>query len=222
MFTEEYVAFFKGLAANNNKDWFDANRKTYENFVKKPFNNWVQELIDRTKAEIDPSLNLEVKNAIFRINRDIRFSKDKTPYKLHQGAVISSGGRKDMTVPGFYLHLGIGETHIGGGMYMPSKEQLLKIRTYFANNYKEVLKTLKDKKLNEFYPEILGEENKVLPKELKPLSEGKPLLFKKQFYYMKNYEDAEDLILNPKLTDIVLEHFKAGHLWNELIKKAIA
>ena len=93
-FTNEYFAFFKELAGNNNKDWFDANRKRYEEHVKDPFKHFLQDLINAIKV-LDDRIDLTPNQAGFRINRDIRFSKDKTPYKLNRSAIISPGGTKN-------------------------------------------------------------------------------------------------------------------------------
>jgi hypothetical protein len=100
-FTTDFNAFFMDLAKNNNKEWFDANRKRYESSVKKPFHAFVGEAIQRI-GKLDRTVAIEPKEAIFRINRDIRFSKDKTPYKLSCSAIISPAGRKDHAVPGLY------------------------------------------------------------------------------------------------------------------------
>ena len=113
-FSKDFLDFFKELAANNNKDWFDANRKRYDKSVKEPFKAFVADLISESQ-KIDPSIDIEAKDAIFRINRDIRFSKDKTPYKLDRSAIISAAGRKDHSIPGFYIALGPDKTYLGGG-----------------------------------------------------------------------------------------------------------
>ena len=113
-FTQDYLDFFKELAANNHKEWFDENRKRYEKSVKDPFKKFVEALIAETH-KFDPSVNIEAKDAIFRINRDIRFSKDKTPYKLDRSAIISSGGRKDHSIPGFYIATGFSGHGFGIG-----------------------------------------------------------------------------------------------------------
>ncbi|MCB0818301.1 MAG: DUF2461 family protein, partial [Flavobacteriales bacterium] len=81
-FTADYQRFFKDLAAHNDRDWFHANKKRYETSVKKPFEAFVQELIDRM-GKLDKQYRITPKEAIFRIHRDVRFSNDKTPYKLN-------------------------------------------------------------------------------------------------------------------------------------------
>ena len=79
-FSPEFLQFFKDLAANNNRDWFTGNKKHYELVVKKPFEVFITDMINKIKKD-DPKLQIEAKDAIFRIYRDVRFSKDKTPYK---------------------------------------------------------------------------------------------------------------------------------------------
>ena len=150
-FNQSFIDFFKGLAANNSKEYFDEHRKTYEKEVKKPFHKLLLDLKDEL-AKHDPNIaKLELKNALFRINRDIRFSKDKSPYNLHVSAVVSPYGRKDMQYPGLYIQLSIDECHFGGGMYMPDKDNLLKIRKHIGENPKAIDKLLKEPKFKKVY-----------------------------------------------------------------------
>jgi len=218
-FSEAYNTFFKQLAAHNERDWFHANKKTYEKEVKEPFYRLVARLIERLDKE-GPGLNLEVKQSVFRINRDIRFSKDKSPYKLHMGAVFSEGGRKGVHRPGNYLHLGVEEAWIGGGVFMPDKVGLTKIRTYLEKNYKQAEKILGEKKFVETYKELKGDRNKILPKEFKEAGKTKPLLFLKQFHYMATY-DGQKTSVREDLEDFIMDHFKTGFAWNKFLSKAL-
>ncbi|MCP4441045.1 MAG: DUF2461 domain-containing protein [Aureispira sp.] len=219
-FTEDYNNFFKGLARSNSKDWFDVNRKDYEKHVKKAFYKFLGDLIERIKKDYDPNFDLLVKNAVFRINRDIRFSKDKTPYKLHMGAVVSNGGRKNMQIPGMYIQLGVGELWLGGGMYSPSKDNLYKIREYLMQNPKSLDKILADKTFKKFYGELRGTKNKVLPKVFKEAAKEQPLIFNKQFYYMAEYDD-ESLITRDDFMDWVIEHYEASQKINKWFSEAL-
>lgn len=219
-FTEDYNNFFKGLARSNSKDWFDEHRKDYEKHVKKTFYKFLEDLIARIKKDYDPEFDLLVKNAVFRINRDIRFSKDKTPYKLHMGAVVSNGGRKNIQVPGMYIQLGVGELWLGGGMYSPSKESLYKIRQYLTQNPESLDRVLADKIFKKFYGELKGEKNKVLPKEFKEVAKKQPLIFNKQFYYMAEYDD-ESLIIRDDFLDWVIEHYEASQKINKWLLVAL-
>jgi len=94
-FTKDFIKFLKGLNKNNEREWFHANKKDYVTHVKDPFKAFVQLIIDKMQ-KVDPTVVITPKDAIFRINRDIRFSKDKTPYKTNVSAAISAGGRKDL------------------------------------------------------------------------------------------------------------------------------
>lgn len=215
IFSNEFILFFKELSKNNNRDWFHQNKKRYETHVKKPFYAFVEELLDKTKS------NIPVKDAVFRINRDIRFSKDKRPYKNHVSAVISPGGRKNMQYPGLYVHLEVGNVMIGGGSHMPDKENLTKIRRAILNEPKRALKLLKDKKFVEYFGGLAdGEKNKILPAEFKAHGDDIPLLFNKQYYFMSHHED-EQIILRDDLVQFVLDHLKAGTKWNQFLLEAL-
>jgi len=213
-FTSEFTQFFKGLAANNHRDWFNDNRKMYENQVKKPFQGLVADLIDATNS------TLQVKDAVFRINRDIRFSKDKTPYQLHVSAVISNGGRKNMQIPGLYIHLSALEHHLGGGMYMPDKENLMKIRKAIIDDPSAFDKLLAEKRFTSLFATVMGEKNKILPKEIKKEGANLPWVFNKQFYFMAEYRD-ESVPLREDLLSFILQHHEAGSALNSFFVKAM-
>ena len=103
-FNQDFIKFFKELESNNNREWFNENKERYIHSVKDPFFSFVEEMIHRISEEND-SFNIAPKEAIFRIYRDVRFSKNKLPYKTTASAIISPGGRKDFTTPGYYLEL---------------------------------------------------------------------------------------------------------------------
>ena len=117
-FSSDYLQFFKDLAPNNNKEWFDINRKRYEEVVREPFKVFITDLIDELSKD-DSEIQITQKEAIFRINRDVRFAKDKTPYKMSNSAIISKGGRKDKSYPGVYIELGPEKLGVYGGVFGP-------------------------------------------------------------------------------------------------------
>ncbi|MCH2044203.1 MAG: DUF2461 domain-containing protein [Saprospiraceae bacterium] len=214
-FTEAYNDFFKGLAPNNNKDWFDVHRKDYEKHVKKPMHKFVEALIAAVQKE-EPKFDLLPRQAIFRVNRDIRFSKDKTPYKLHMSAVIAPNGRKSI-LPGMYVHIGVGEVMIGGGLYNIERKELMKIREGIMQDPSKVDVLLEDKTFRHYYPKgIQGNRNKVLPKIFKSTAQTQPLIYNKQFYYMRTYED-EQLISQANFLDFCMEHYHASKAWNRFL-----
>lgn len=217
-FTKDYNKFFKELAANNNKEWFDQNRKRYEKSVKEPFKAFVQELIDQM-AKIDPAVQIQPKDAIFRINRDIRFSKDKTPYKTNLSAIIGPKGKKDKTYPGMYVEMGPADVRIYGGVYMLERDQLQNIRETIANDLKGFDKVISGKEFKEKYGEIHGEKMKRLPKELMEAAEKQPLIFNKNFYFFAKFKPS--LSTDPKLVDTLMEYYKIGRPVGEYLFKAI-
>lgn len=206
-FSPDFIQFYKDLAANNDRDWFQANKKRYETSVKQPFEMFVAQLIVRMREE-DPQLAIEPKDAIFRINRDVRFSKDKTPYKLSSSAVISRGGKKDTVSPGIYIELGPEKVAVYGGIYMPDKEQLAAIRRHIADNPEKFAKLLDDRDFKTVYGTLHGERNKVLPKELQEASARQPLLYNKAFYFYTHL--PAETLLRPDLTERVMACRKAG------------
>jgi uncharacterized protein (TIGR02453 family) len=130
MLTKESLQFLDDLKVNNNRDWFLENKKRYEIF-KKDYHQLVADFLDAMKP-MDPSLELlEVKNCTFRINRDIRFSKDKSPYKAHLGVWLSTGV-KGQNRAGYYVHIEKGASFIAGGFYSPEAEDLKKVRKEIA------------------------------------------------------------------------------------------
>jgi uncharacterized protein (TIGR02453 family) len=220
-FTEAYNQFFKELAANNNRDWYHANKSRYEKDVKKPFEVFVNDLIAAIAKEEPAMAHLQPKDAIFRIFRDTRFSNDKTPYKLYSSAVLSPLGRKDMEMPGTYIQLGVGEIWIGGGSYMPDKVQIEKIRTAMIQAPEVVESLVNDKKFIKYFGEIRGEKNKRLLKPFSEWTEKMPLIANKQFYFMAEFHDDEKLLLRDDLLEYVMGHYHAAKSWQEFLRAAI-
>lgn len=220
-FKPAFLEFFIELAANNNKDWFDLNRKRYENFVKEPFKDFVQHLI-REVSKIDSSFkDLEAKDCIFRINRDIRFSQDKTPYKMYLGAVIAPEGKKSKAINGVYIELGPEHMRVYGGVYEIDKEDLLTVREGIAADPEKFQDAYNDPRFKKVFGKILGEKNKVLPKDLKEAAEQEPLIYNKQWYFYAEFEP--ETILKDDLDKIVIDCFKAGKpvedYFNGMIKR---
>lgn len=211
-FTQDFIDFFAELKDNNQREWMEANKKRYEKSVKKPFEAFVAHLIREVQGWW-PELDVAPKDCIFRINRDIRFSNDKRPYKENTGAVLAPGGRKDM-LPSFYIQLGADELWVGGGVYMPDKAQVAAIRTALADGYTTLDKALGNKDFVKLYGSLQGERNKVLPKELKEAAVQQPLLYMRQYYYLHVSPDVQRM-LQPDFADWVVNALKAGQPVNE-------
>lgn len=214
-FEKGFLDFFAELEENNHKEWFDQNRKRYEGFVKEPFKRFVAEMIAQISA-LDPEVRAEPKDCIFRINRDIRFSKDKTPYKTNVSASIAPGGRKNMSTPGIYIELSARDIRIYSGVYMPDKDQLTKVRASIEYNLEGFQKVVNDKEFIKNFGGILGDKNKIVPKEFKEVLEKEPLIANKQFYFFKKYEPKQllsetlvvDFMTDYQIAKPVMEFFK--------------
>lgn len=163
MLSKESIQFLTDLKANNNRDWFLENKKRYESY-KKDYHQLISGFLDQMKP-LDASLEpLEIKHCSFRINRDIRFSKDKSPYKDHMGLWFSSGA-KGANRAGYYVHISPTESFIAGGFYSPEADELKKIRKEIAFFYDELDAILDDPQFKSVFND-LDRENalKTMPK----------------------------------------------------------
>jgi|SRR5688572_7916872 len=142
------LKFLKGLKKNNNKPWFDAHRDDYEE-ARKDFENFIQSVIDRHGKKDDDIKNLTAKKCLFRINRDVRFAKDKSPYKKNFAASMDKGGKKS-GLAGYYFHLEPGNSFLGAGIWQPEPPSLKNIRQeidYNADEFRKIVSSAKFKKV---------------------------------------------------------------------------
>jgi uncharacterized protein (TIGR02453 family) len=147
------IKFLKELKKNNNKPWFDNNRKVYES-AKADFAGFIQQVIDLHGKKDSSIKNLLAKECMFRINRDVRFSKDKSPYKTNFGASINKAGRKAMNAAGYYFHLEPGGCFAGGGLYMPMPEELKKVRQEIDYDFGSFKKIIASKKFRSVFGDL--------------------------------------------------------------------
>ncbi|MCB9307619.1 MAG: DUF2461 domain-containing protein [Lewinellaceae bacterium] len=218
MLNNDFLQFLYELSQNNNRDWFEKNKKRYESSVKKPFEETVGAVLERIRS-FEPGFTATPKDCIFRIYRDTRFSADKTPYKTHVGAVLTSQGRKNMDQPGYYLHIEFGNLMLGGGAYFLNKEPLRKVRTAIMQDSGTFRDLVGNKEFIEKFSEIKGEKNKVMPPEFKEAVKSEPMLAHKQFYFMAEI-DPEN-VLRPDFPDFAATYFKAGKPLNDFFRAAI-
>ena len=134
---EKVLQFLQDLSQNNNKEWFHANRKRYEENRDKVL--FITEVLIHELGKFDNTIaGVSPKDCMFRIFRDVRFSKDKRPYKTNFGSFIAKGGRKSLKA-GYYFHIDPAGSFVGGGMYMPPAATLKAIRNYLAEEGEEFL-----------------------------------------------------------------------------------
>ncbi len=147
------IRFLKDLKKNNNKLWFDKNRSMYET-AKADFTNFIQEVINQHGKKDTSIKNLVAKDCLFRINRDVRFAKDKSPYKSNFGASINKGGRKAENSAGYYFQVQPGRNFAGGGIWMPEPTELKKVRQEIDYNFADFKKIISVKKFNSVYGDL--------------------------------------------------------------------
>ncbi|MEP3390274.1 MAG: DUF2461 domain-containing protein [Reichenbachiella sp.] len=212
------IQFLKDLSANNNKEWFDTNRKTYE-ACRKQFLGLVQNIIDEL-AKFDPELTgVDPKKCVFRINRDIRFSKDKTPYKTNFGALMGANGKKTEGT-GFYMHLAPEQNFAGGGIYMPPPETLAAIRQEIDYNPEGLKKLLESKDFKETFVDIKGDKLKTAPKGYPKDHPNIELLRLKSFYVIKEFSERE--LTSDGFFEGLVSTYKKAHEFNKYLKEAIS
>ena len=220
-FNQDFLDFFIELAPNNNKDWFDVNRKRYEENVREPFKAFVTHMIQRVAKDDKAFAELEAKDCIFRINRDIRFSKDKTPYKMMVSAVVAPEGKKSKAINGVYFELGPEHVRVYGGVYEIDKDDLLTVREGIAENPKKFKKLCSDAAFVNMYGELQGDKNKIIPKHLKEAAGKEPLIYNKQWYFYAEFEP--ETVLQDDLDEVILNCFEVGKpiekFFNDLIKR---
>ncbi len=218
MIQKSTLQFLKELKKNNTKEWFDINRKEYE-AAKKDFLNFIENLIPKVAA-FDPEIaEVKSKDTIFRINRDVRFGKDKTPYRAHFGAVLCLKGRKS-TYPSYYIHLEPSGVWVGGGAYMLMPNELQKIRQEIDYNSSEFLKIVENKKFTQIFGTVRGEALVKPPKGFEATSEAINYIKHKQWYVMTaTFSDAE--VQSEMFEKKVIDSFKILQPLNVFLQRAM-
>ncbi len=159
---KKVLSFLSTLKDNNNKEWFDQHRSEWET-IKKDFNKFIADLILEI-SKFDKSIEgLQAKDCIFRINKDVRFSKDKSPYKTNIGAIINKGGKKS-NYAGYYIHIEPGSSMIAGGIYMPDAPLLKSIRQEIDYNFESFEKIINHKIYKKYFNKMSGDKLISTPK----------------------------------------------------------
>jgi uncharacterized protein (TIGR02453 family) len=200
------LQFFRGLARNNNRDWFQARKAVFEEQVKEPMRELVEALNDGMKG-FAPEYVTDPAKAIYRIYRDTRFSKDKTPYKDHIAASFFRSGTGPHKYGGYYVHLSHKEVAVGGGVYMPEPDVLLEIRQHIAGNHQKLRKILSVPAVRRWLGELQGDQLARVPKGFLATDPAADLLRFKSFFLYVTLEP--ELATTPQFFNEVLTRFKA-------------
>ena len=188
-FEKSSLSYLKKLKKNNNRDWFSENKPT---FIEAQNN--AKELYAEIRNNLDKHDDIE-KFKLFRIYRDVRFSKDKTPYKAHFAGSFSRLGKQ--LRGGYYLRIRPGESFLAGGFWEPNKEDLLRIRKEIEVDATEFREILEDKDFQHYFGNTFkGEELKTAPRGFDKEHPDVDLLRKKGFIAVRNFTDEEVLSSN--------------------------
>ena len=190
MLEPQTLKFLSQLKKNNNKPWFDSHRAQYE-AGRIDFSNFIQLVIDALQKTDTTITGLTAKDCQFRINRDVRFSKDKRPYKENFGAFICRGGKKSIYA-GYYFHLAPGNSFLGGGLWHPEPANLKKVRQELDYNWEEFASILKNKNFKKTFGDLYKGEDLSLKRMPKGYEEDNPAI---------DYLKLQSLIAEAKIKD---------------------
>ena len=205
-FPQEGIAFFRGLARHNNRDWFLPRKGVFEEQVKQPMRELV-EALNRAFARFAPEHVTDPERAIYRFYRDTRFSKDKTPYKDHIAATFPRRGLSRHEGASFYCAVSNKEVAIGGGVYMPTPETLSVMRRHIAEHHQEFRRLAGARVLRRLLGDMQGEQLTRVPKGFCATHPAADLLRFKQFLFY--VELPPELALAPPLYNEILSRFRA-------------
>lgn len=218
-FSPDFLLFLEEIQANNNKDWFNANKERFKRSVERPFEAFVKDLMEAVEPFL-PDLRITARDCIFRFYKDTRFSKGKAPYKTHVSALISTNGRKDKTTLGLYVQFSALDVRLYSGCFEPSSKHLEKIRRHIFENLSEFESLIKDDSFRSKFGEIRGEKYKRLSGPYADIMEEQSLILNKSFYYFKNY--PPEGALSPDLLPSLIKDFKGCQALNQFFLRALS
>ena len=195
----DVFTFYRELKENNTREWFEPQKSRF-----KALESEIKEYTEELKNNLNKTDEIELAK-IFRIYRDVRFSKNKTPFKTHFG--ISFHRKKPQLRGGYYLHIAPEDSFIATGFWNPEKEDLLRIRKEMEVDAAELRDVIADSKLKSYWGDIEGEELKTAPKGFSKDHADIDLIRKKQFLFVKKFTDKEVLAIDFK--DQIIKHFEA-------------
>ena len=220
MITKEALQFLEDLIANNNTEWMHANKKRYDNY-KKDYHNFISYILAEMKP-LDKALEpLEVKNCTFRINRDIRFSKDKSPYKTNMGVWFTQNKFRKNS-PGYYIHFEKGNSFIAGGVWCPEPNELKQIRKEISFFYEDLEAIMNDNKFISEFGSLSRDESNTLkkaPKDFEPNHPAIEYLKLKSFTASTKIDDK--LFLDKDFSKIVAQKLIALKPMNDFLFRAL-
>jgi uncharacterized protein (TIGR02453 family) len=208
-FPKDFFAFFRDLKAHNERPWFEANKQRFRESVQAPMSDFIAAMAPRL-AKISNHFTADPRpngGSMFRIYRDVRFSKDKRPYKEHAACHFRHALGKDVHAPGFYMHFAPGEVFFGSGLWMPPPESLSKIREAIVGKPAAWKKVLEDRTFRKHFDGVKGEALTRPPRGFDPAHPYIEDIKRKSFFAMR--EADQKLALSSALVDEVAGSFAA-------------
>ncbi len=220
MIPKEALHFLSDLIANNNTEWMHANKKRYENY-KKDYHNFISSILAEMKP-LDKSLEpLEVKNCTFRINRDIRFSKDKSPYKTNMGVWMSQDKNRK-NAPGYYIHFEKGNCFVAGGVWCPEAGELKQIRKEIEFFHEDLESIVSNKNFKKEFIQLDRGENNVLKKAPKDFDPNHPAIeFLKLKSFTASHKIPESLFSDTDFSKQIAKKLIALKPLNDFLRRAL-
>jgi len=214
---KEILDFLKDLEANNSREWFDQNRDRYD-ATRKKFLTVAEFMIHEIRQFDEEIQALNPKDCVFRIFRDVRFSKDKLPFKSNYGCYVARGGKKS-GFAGYYLHIQPGECFLSGGIYMPPPEHLQAIRQEIYYHPEKYIELIEDKKFKSIYTLPYFDKLKTAPKGY-PKDWPHVELIKNRSYAVGHKIEEQELFA-PDFLEKAIELFKIIRPFNHYLNKAV-
>ncbi len=221
VFSEELIDFLVGLSANNEREWFNARKDVYEAVLREPALEYIRQ-VGGPLADISPHIRASDRKqggSLMRIYRDVRFSRDKSPYKTNVGIQFRHESGKDVHAPGYYVHISIEECFIGAGSWMPDRDALLAYRRAVSERPNEWLAL---KQMTESGEWGLDGHHDMLKRPPRGFSADDPMIedIKRKHFIVTHRMDVDD-VTAPDFVDYTIERFKESREWMAFLAKAI-
>ncbi|MXX48584.1 MAG: DUF2461 domain-containing protein [Chloroflexi bacterium] len=221
VFSEELIDFLVGLSANNEREWFNARKDVYETVLREPALEYIRQ-VGGPLADISPHIRASDRKqggSLMRIYRDVRFSRDKSPYKTNVGIQFRHESGKDVHAPGYYVHISIEECFIGAGSWMPDRDALLAYRRAVSERPNEWLAL---KQMTESGDWNLDGHHDMLKRPPRGFSADDPMIedIKRKHFIVTHRMDVDE-VTAPDFVDYTIDRFRESKEWMAFLAKAI-
>lgn len=219
MKTKEIIQFLSDLKENNNRDWFALNKERYDE-TRKYFEKISRDIAIKISQFDEEIKHVDIKDCIFRIYRDTRFSQDKTPYKTHYGVFIAAGGGRKSVRGGYYIHFEPGASFIAAGVWCPPPELLKALRETIYENIDELKEIIENPAFVQHYKSFYDEDKlKTAPKGFPKDFPDMELLRLK--HYMVESKLSEEMLMDENLSDIIAEMLRTAYPLNKFLNYTV-